>query len=354
MIYYHGTTRSRAKLIGVEGFKPLRPSRRVWFTRSKPYAARRARTQARRSRDGSVVLTCDLDLQSLARRGKVHGRSSTIAIAGTVPATALRSHGADGVTPVSPDELHRWICRLLHIKLWNGPGRDHPGIDRLSRWVSDRRKTEPDRPVREGELIELAQRWLPQFFTSADLNPNTLACPPRCESAPDVPDAPDLPVDPREEEALACLTSLRPSDRIRSLTLLAQIEDPDLFDWCVMFLEDDANEARVAALQTIKDHCEDADTAVLEPFVVAENIHIRAAAIAALCRHGGADAARWFERGLKDPSPHVRLQVTALLDRLDPMSHHRVFELALVDPNPQVAQRAGQLTAHKHYAPMRW
>jgi len=89
---------------------------------------------------------------------------------------------------------------------------------------------------------------------------------------------------------------------------------------------------------------------------LAREKRIRAAAIAALAKHAqtDADAGAWFERGLKDPEPSVRLEVTRVLGRLDPQRHRRIFELALYDPNPQIARQATKLTAGKGYAKLRW
>jgi RNA:NAD 2'-phosphotransferase (TPT1/KptA family) len=67
MIVYHGTTRRRAERILVSGFLARKPSRRVWFARSRAYAEGRAKTQARRAHDRPAVLVCELDLQAYRR-----------------------------------------------------------------------------------------------------------------------------------------------------------------------------------------------------------------------------------------------------------------------------------------------
>ena len=74
MIVYHGTTRRSARVIRTEGFRPRGVSRRVWFAQSRHYARQRARHKAKRSGDRPIVLTCSLDLESLASqmgRGRV-------------------------------------------------------------------------------------------------------------------------------------------------------------------------------------------------------------------------------------------------------------------------------------------
>ena len=357
MIVYHGTTRRRAERICLEGFKPRKPSRRVWFAKGKGYARQRAQTQARRAHDRMVVLTCNLDLNQLSRQlgsRRVRTRAGIIAIDGPVPVTVLRSHEAQDLLPTSPEELHQWVCGLLRIPKWKGPGRNHPGIERLSRWVTNRVRTEPKRHFHQRELVEVAQRWLPEFFEAVAVDPKTLAVRRRGGEIEVKAEPFDLPPDPREDEALDCLADERPRRRVRGLALLGELGDPDLFDWCAMYLGDDSPQVQLAALQTIARHCEDAHAESLEPFAASDDKRLRAAAIAGLCRHGGDAAPRWFERGLKDICPCVRLATAAMLEQLDPTPHQGIFELALTDPNPKVVETATRLTAHQGYAPIRW
>ena len=149
--------------------------------------------------------------------------------------------------------------------------------------------------------------------------------------------------------ALGLLEDPGPVRRARGLTILAELEDPDLFDWCVMFLADESTDVRVAALRTML-RCEQAEAEVLAPMAGSPDKRIRAAAIAALARHSGADAARWFERGLKDPSACVRVATAAVLPQLDPTENRKIFEIALYDHNPQVAHVARKLTEGKGYS----
>ncbi len=115
-----------------------------------------------------------------------------------------------------------------------------------------------------------------------------------------------------------------------------------------MFLTDESADVRVAALRTIL-CCEQADPERLTPLAESPDKRIRAAAIAALAKHSGAAAARWF-RGLKDPSACVRLETAAVLSELDPTENRKIFELALYDHNPQIAYLARKLTDGKGYA----
>ncbi len=111
---------------------------------------------------------------------------------------------------------------------------------------------------------------------------------------------------------------------------------------------------RVASLRTML-RCERADPQIIVPLAESADKRVRAAAIAALAKHSGRDAPRWFARGLKDPSACVRVETAALLSRLDPAEHRgAIFELALYDPNPEIARRAEELTAGKGYAKLTW
>ena len=351
MIVYHGTTTRRAERICREGFLPRKPSRRVWFAEGHGYALRRAKTQARRSHDRPVVLTCDVDLPMLrARLGtkRVMRKNGVIAVDAVVPVSVLRSTPDAGI-PTSPAELAKWVSRVVGVKPHRGPPSNHPGIERLSRWVNRRLSSEPRRKLPPTELLELATRWLPECFADVRVAPDRLRAYPiaggidvRIESGAVEPD-------PREDEAARYLTDASPKRRARGLSLLADLPDPDLFDWCVMFLDDEAPSVRLAALRAML-RCEEAETDAVAPLVQSDGKRIRAAALAAMAKFSGGDAPRWFERGLKDPSPCVRVAAARLLERLDPTAHRRLFELALYDPNPDVARIARGLTAGKGFA----
>ena len=226
MIVYHGTSRRRAMRICEVGFLPRKPSRRVWFAEDHGYALGRARTQARRAHDRPVVLTCEVDIQHIRRRlgGKrVFHKNRVIAIDGTIPVTVLRSHPAVD-SPTTPKELAGWLNRLLGLKPHKGVPRTHPGVERLSRWVSQRLQHKPRRPARPGELLHLAQHWLPEYFDGVEVDLDRLKVYPKVEQI-HVAAEPELaPVDPREIEALECLESDKPARRVRGLKLLVRLE----------------------------------------------------------------------------------------------------------------------------------
>ena len=355
MLVYHGTTTRRARRICREGFLPRRPSRRVWFAESRAYALGRARTQARRSRDRPVVLTCDIDVQWFRGRygrKRVLHRNRVIAIDGPVPVAALRSHPFAGV-PTTPEELARWLNDILGLKPHKGVGRRHPGVVRLSEWVNKRLQSDPRTRIRPRELFLMARRWLGEFFEGYELDADHLRAFRVAGTVELKIDEQALQPDPREDEALECLDADGARQRVRGLKLLAKLRDPDLFEWCVLCLGDEAPTVRLAALETML-RCDDGSPEGIEPLAASPNKRLRAAALAALARHGGDDAPRWFRRALKDPSPCVRVAAARQLDQLDPTEHRDIFELALYDPNPDVARTARKLAEHKGYAKPKW
>ncbi len=357
MIVYHGTTRRRAQRIRLEGFLPKKPSRKVWFAESRRYAEGRAKTQAQRAHDRPAILACEIDVGRMRDQygwKRIFHRGGIIAIDGAVPMTVLRSGETTVDAPVTPGELASWINSLLRLKLHRGVSPRHPGIERLSRWAANRLN---DRGHAETtELLGRARQWLPEYFERFEIDPVTLHARPLVERfnvAPATDDVSRPEPDAREDEALDCLISPKPRRRARGLALLAKLEDPDLFEWCVMFLDDESRDVRLAALHTML-HCEDGDPEVILPLADSDEPCLRAAATAALAKHAGKDASFWFERGLKDPSACVRMEVANLLPQLDPAKHRTLFELALYDPNPEIARRAEKLVAGKGYHKVAW
>ncbi len=352
MIVYHGTTERRAKLIALEGFLPKKPSRRVWFAHGKGYAEGRARTKARRAHDRPVVLTCNIDLTEMRRRygaKRVMTRSGVIAIDAPVPASVLRSH-PDMESPTAPEDLVKWANKLLGLKPHRGVGRNHPGIDRLSRWVVNRRTSRPGAKIPPSELLHMARQWLPDFFDGVEIDPERLLVLRRMKTVEmqvDIDKAEAPPPDPREAKALASLEADSPRSRTRGLEMIENLGDPDLFEWAAMFLGDESPAVRLAALRMMS-RCDDGEVSIILPLAASADKRIRGAAIAALARHSD-DALHWFERGLKDPEPCVRLETAAVLEHLDPAEHRGIFELALYDPNPQIARLAEKYTAGKGY-----
>jgi hypothetical protein len=355
MIVYHGTTQHRARRISEEGFLPRKPSRRVWFAETRAYALGRAQTQARRAKDSAVVLTCDIDLAQMRKRlgaKDVLHRGGVIAIKAHVPVSVLRSHPGFPDQPSSPHDLAAWVNAILGLKPHKGVSRRDPGIDRLSRWVVNRMTSRPNSRIRSKELLGMARQWLPEFLDGVHIDPETLRV---RRDAPTIEVEVELPaesLDPREDEALDCLVAETPRRRVRGLALLAELADPDLFDWCAMFLEDESAEVTVAALRTMLS-CVDADLGLIAPFADSADKRVRAAATAAAAKHAGENAASWLERGLKDPEPCVRAETAALLSEIDPAKHKAIFHLALSDPNPMVAAQARRLVAGKGY-PSDW
>ena len=344
MTFYHGTTLRSAIRIAEIGFLPRKGT--VWFTTSKNRAQRRARQKARKTASPPFVFVCKIDVQELSNRlgrNLVMHSKRFLAIRGRIPPTVILN---------SSELIARWVNQILQGESYESISPDHPGIDRLSRWVENRLKAGTDGTIRPKELSQKLQQWLPNFFRGVKIAPEDL----RFDYSPELVEfetEPSLePVDSREENALNALAHARPKRRIRGLELLAQLEHEDLYEWCTLLLLDESVEVRIVALQTIV-HCDDGDPEVLMPFVESQNKRIRAAAIAALAKHSTEDAPRWFEQGLKDCEACVRLETAALLPTLDVTQHREIFELALYDPNPEIRQMAQNLTAKKGYADAR-
>ena len=355
MMVYHGTTRRRAERICEVGFLPRKPSKRVWFAESRKYAEGRARTQARRAHDRAAVLSCELDMQQLRRRlgpRNVLHRGRVIAVNGPVPVDVIRSHPATEC-PTSPDDLAQWVNRILRLKPWKGVGRTHPGIQRLSRWVTNHVTTHPKHRFPDAEVLALARQWLPEHFESTEVDLETLHAYRRPEQI-DVACAVDaMEPDPREEKAVDLLASPKARDRRRGLRLLADLGEPDMADWCGMYLEDESTDVVVCALRLLR-QCDDVNTEALAPLGDHADKRVRASAVATLARHGGGDGAVWLERGLKDPETCVRLEASTVLADLDPTRHRRLFQIALYDPNPDVARRARELARGKGFTKKMW
>ena len=345
---YHGTTQARARRIFDEGFLPLPPSRRVWFAESRAYAMGRAKTQARRASDEPVVLVCGLDVAEIRRqvggKGVVH-RKGIIAIDGPVPVDMLQSISLANLATV-PAEVAVWLTGLVGLKSEEAVPASHPGIERLSRWINGQ-VASGDRPVLlSSELIANAKKWLPEYFRCATLGAPRLGAHRRVGLTEYDVDVPRPEPDPREGQALDCLDDPDPSQRVRGLALLADVGDPDLFDWCAMCLDDDAVAVRIAALRTMLG-CADVDTGVVAPLADAEDRGVRAAAITVLAKHGGGDSPRWIKEGLSDPEVCVRMAAARFLAHLDRRDHQSLLRFATHDPHPEIAERARSLLVQK-------
>ena len=239
----------------------------------------------------------------------------------------------------TPHELADWVNELIGQRPPGGVNAHHPGLVRLWRWHQHRINFQPERRTDAKEFLKKAQRWLPEYFQDANVELEKLEFSrPQPKAKSEMP-PPELSQVEPQEEALGCLESSNPKRRVRGLKRLAQMKVPELFDWCLMFLEDESKDVRVVALQGMI-NCDEIDPSILEAFVESDDVRIRAAAIAALARHGGGGAARWYEQGLKDPSACVRLETAALLGYLDRDANRSLFEIALHDPNPSVVHFA--------------
>ena len=281
-------------------------------------------------------------------------KNAVIAIDGRVPITVLRSYPAAVDQPASPTALADWVNGLLRLKRGKGVSRKHEGILRLSKWVVNRLMANRNAKVRDTELLDRARQYLPSYFANVKIDPNTLHASRRLRVVELQCEPTDLPkVRRREAEALGCLESPKAKQRIRGLKILKDLADPDLFDWCTMLLEDEFRNVRLAAMHTMR-ACPTGDPEALIPWLDSEDKSIRAAAVAAIARHLGDDAAPWLELGLKDPSPCVRLAAAGGLAGLDPTTHRPLFELGLYDSNREVARRTRKLTAGKGFPSLKW
>ena len=351
MIVYHGTTRRRALRICEEGFLRRKPSRRVWFAEGHGYAMRRARQQARRAHDRPVVLTCEIAIHQLRERlGKrrVFHHHGVIAIDAAVPVTVLRSHPVVD-SPSTPRDLATWANCLLGLKPFKGVSPKHPGIERLSKWVVNRLRTQGNKPIKPSELVAMAQQWLSEYFDGVEVDLDRLTSYRKVQQIDVAAEIPLPAADPQEERAVDNLEDDRPDHRAKGLTLLAKLGADDLFDWCAMFLEGEPAEVQVAALRAMR-QCEPDDPGLIEPYAESPDKRVRGAAIAALAKHGGSAADEWYERGLKDPEACVRMETAGVLKFLDPKTHRKAFELARYDPNPEIAKLARKLTEHHGFS----
>ena len=359
MKVYHGTNRQNARSIIRSGFRPI-----AWFTRSMGYAQRRAGHKAR-SHNDAVVLTCDLNLGRLKDAGhRVWGKGGIYAVNKVLPAstvkgfievpfggtkekpTALLGGSRKVIIESLSKHLSAWANELLGLKHYKGVKPSHAGVNEIARWIFERYDGDFD-SVPETDLLHKACQWLPEFFEGVEIDWDRRSIYRRIRDVRLKPEPPE-PVDPREIEALDCLSAETPKRVIRGLKLLAEIGNEDLFDWCMMCISDESTDVVVAALQTTLD-CETAYPDIIEPLADSSDKRIRAAAIAALAKHSDEGAPFWFERGLKDRETCVRLETAMLLSELDPREHQGLFELARYDPNPAVRNLGLKFTAGKGY-----
>jgi len=355
MIVYHGTTESRARRICAEGFLPKRPSRRVWFARGHGYAMGRARTQARRAHDHPAVLTCELNLGRLRAqfgRKKVFYKNGIISIDGKLPVSVVRSYPASADQPSSPHAMAAWVNDVLGLRKHKGVGWRHSGIQRMASWAVHRYAERPNSRISDKELLSKARQWLPEYFENVVIDPDRLSVSRRYHAVTVDVDAGLEKADEREEEALGHLDRNKSEDRIKGLRLLAEMEDPDLFDWCLLCLEDPSVNLQATALHLMT-QCNDVDVDSILPFVESGSKRVRGAALRVLAHHDRENTERWMRMGLSDSAPCVRVETSHGLKELDPEEHREVFLLALHDPNPDIVKRAGKLAKGKGFATWR-
>lgn len=358
MIVYHGTTSERARRIAREGLRPRVPSKRVWFAQDRAYARQRAQSQARRTQDRPVVLTCDIDLDGLRRkygRGKVIVCGSVISIRGQVPPEAIRFHTTASHIPETPRELARWINSVLDVKDHLGVSPRHEGIRRLAEWIGSRMERKPREHISGREILARAREWMPDCFAGFEVDLRHVRTWRRAQWVPWDGDEGDIDEaeDERVGEALECLDAPKAQRRMRGLRLLSEMEHPDLFEWCAMMLEDPQVEVQIAACKAMR-MCTEIEVEVVECHGRSEDKRLRAAAVEVLAMRGGERALDWFWRGLTDPENHVRLSVTKHLDRLDPRECRDLFDAALHDPHPHIAEVARRLTRGKGFGMPDW
>lgn len=337
---YHGTTKGRARRIFDQGLLPMPPSQLVWFAEDRGYAMGRAHAQARRARDEPTVLACVLDIPEIRRRlggkGVVH-KKGIIAIDGPVTIDMMRAiSSADFAT--EPEEVATWINALLDLAGDDRLSARHRGVQRLSLWINSQLASGSAKGLQFTALLDNARKWLPERFAGRKLEREVL-CGHASIGFASVDLGPDAVTVSRQAEALELLDAAQAERRVSGLELLAEIDDPDLFDWCAICLEDRSLTVRIAALRTMV-QCKAGVPAVVEPLADAEDRRVRAAAIAALAALTGSETPKWIEQGLRDPEACVRVTVAGYIRQLDPKKHRKLLELASHDPNPDISGRA--------------
>jgi hypothetical protein len=352
VIVYHGTTSIRARRIIEEGFRPMKPSRRVWFAQSYGYARGRAQAQAFRANDRPVVLSCEVDVAELRSNlgaKRVLATGGVICVDAPVSVTIVAAGGqvrcggvqSSSLEPTTPADLARWLNEALGLRPWKGVRPRNSGVVRLSKWVINRVAERHGKYSSTRELFEMARRFLPEVLKGCEFDEQRAHIR-RIEHVGKVtaqvgvePSEPD----PDEARIIECLESAKPRRRVRGLEILREREDSDLFDWCMMFMNDPAPQVRVASARLMAT-CPYIDPEILIPLVDSKDRLLRAAAVGTLASHLGKDEPEWLDLGLRDPAAHVRLAAAEQLRVLDRVKHRAIFDLALNDPNPKVEQLA--------------
>ncbi len=342
MEFYHGTTLKSARLIVQNGFRPRGGA--VWFTTQLGYARNRAEQKARRRHGRPLIFKCNLrlaDLQAHTGLGKIRRRGSVIAIHNSLDVQPLQSTFE---FVASPELLARWINSQLGLFPYNGVSPSNWGVERLSHWMNNRIGCGTGNRIDPDEFLQKGRQWLPTFFNKLGFGAETVPLYPLKHNTLRVKvvlPAKANPVHEKTEHAeiIKILASANPKRRIRGLKLLEKTGIEELFEWCILQLNDESVEVVCTALR-IMSRCDDGYIAPILPYAAHENRRIRAGAIAALAKHTAEDTDYWFERGLKDSAPCVRMEVARLLPGLDRTAHRTVFDIARHDPHPVIKRIA--------------
>ena len=347
MEFYHGTTLNSARGIIENGFRPRGGA--VWFTNNWSYAKNRAEQKARRKNGRPLVITTDLAVEKLRTHlgpGKVQIRGGIIAVNEHLPVQRLQSNLFELLA--CPVALAQWINRQLGLYSHNGVSQNHWGVVRLAHWMNNRMRSGTGNRIDRQEFFIKGKQWLPAFFDRISLRPEVLPIQHLQNDSiavnvlhPDTQEKPVQPVkvDTHYTKAITDISDQNPKRRIRGLQSLEKIGTEDLFDWCVLHLEDESVDVICNALRTMQ-RCDDGYISPILGYAESKNKRIRASALAALAKHAHDDAERWFERGLKDPEVCVRMEVARLLPMLDRIEHRMLFDIARHDPNPAVKRSA--------------
>ena len=347
MEFYHGTTLNSARGIIENGFRPRGGA--VWFTNQRGYAKNRAEHKARRKNGRPVVIKTELDTEKLRTHlsaGKVQVRGGIIAVNEHLFVQPLQSNLFELLA--CPVALSQWINRQSGLYSHNGVSQNHWGIVRLAHWMNNRMQSGTGSHIDQQEFFTKGRQWLPTFFDRIPFSPEVLPIQHLQNDTiavsildPDTQEKPVQPlkVDAHYTKAITDISDQNPKRRVRGLQVLEKIGTEDLFDWCVLHLEDESVDVVCNALR-IMQRCDDGYIAPILTHAESKDKRIRASALAALAKHTPDDAERWFERGLKDPEACVRMEVARLLPMLDRIEYRTLFDIARHDPNPAVKRSA--------------
>ena len=346
MEFYHGTTLNNARGIIENGFRPRGGA--IWFTTQWDYAKNRAEQKARRKQGRPVVLKTDLDIEELRTsigNGKIQVRGGIVAVNERLSIQLLQSNFFELLA--CPIALAKWVNHQLGLYSHNGVSRNHWGVVRLAHWMNNRMKSGTGNRIDWHEFFEKGRQWLPAFFDKIPFSPerfpiqhlqNDTIAVRVCLETREKPLQPSK-VDTSYDKAMADISDENPKRRMRGLRSLEKLGTEELFDWCVLHLEDESVDVVCNALRVMC-RCDDGYVAPILPHAESKNRRIRAGALAALAKHDLDDPERWFERGLKDPATCVRMEVARLLPKLDRIACQELFDIARHDPNPVVKRLA--------------